>query len=33
MSETGAPITAAGLSVSETGPAETPAICFLHGAG
>ncbi len=33
VSETRAPITVAGLSVRESGPATAPTICFLHGGG
>jgi len=33
MFEAIAPITIAGLSVRESGPATAPTICFLHGGG
>ena len=33
MLETLSPITVAGLSVQEYGPATAPTICFLHGGG
>jgi len=33
MIETLSPITVAGLSVQEYGPATAPTICFLHGGG
>src|SRR5579863_3294566 len=33
MFETLSPMTVAGLSVRECGPATTPTICFLHGGG
>jgi pimeloyl-ACP methyl ester carboxylesterase len=33
MLETLSPITVAGLSVRECGPATAPTICFLHGGG
>jgi pimeloyl-ACP methyl ester carboxylesterase len=33
MFETLSPVTVAGLSVRECGPASAPTICFLHGGG